>query len=199
MLYEVPTEAINTMEGKLVEEKSNKLLAEFPIIFEKPTALSPRRAQDHHIHLHPGAPPVSVRPYKQPQFQKNEIEKIVQNMLSQGLIKESCGPYSSPVILVKKKDGSWRMCVDYRALNSITIKDKFPILTDDELLSELKGSFVFSKLDLRSGYHQILINPSDTEKSVFHTHQGHYEFLVMPFGLTNVPTTFQATMNRVFK
>jgi hypothetical protein len=177
----------------------SNLLNRFHTLFEAPSSLPPPRPHDHRIHLIPDSSPVNVRPYRYPYYQKAEIEKQIAEMLQSGMIRPSRSPFSSLVLLVKKKDGSWRCCIDYRALNAITIKDRFPMPTIDELLDDLGSASWFSKLDLRQGFHQIRMHEDDIPKTAFRTHQGHYEYRVMPFGLSNAPSTFQAAMNDLLR
>jgi hypothetical protein len=136
-------------------------------------------------------------PYRYTPQQKDEIEKQIQEMLDSGIVQQSSIPFASAVLLVKKKDGEWSLCVDYRRLNSYTVKNRYPMPVFDEIVDELAGASVFSKLDHRSGYHQIRLREGDEPKTVFQTHHGHFEYRVMPFGLTGALATFQDFMNQL--
>ncbi|XP_061360057.1 uncharacterized protein LOC133304100 [Gastrolobium bilobum] len=156
-------------------QELDELLEEFQELFREPKGLPPRRAQDHAIVLKPGSQIANSRPYRYPPYQKTEIEKLVSELLDNGWIRHSVSPYASPVILVKKKNGSWRVCVDYRALNKHIVPDKFPMPVIEELLDELGGSKIFTKLDLKSGFNQISMREEDIPKTAFKTHEGHYD------------------------
>jgi hypothetical protein len=190
---QAPAVSTTTASSSLLDE----LLADFDDVFGEPHGLPPSRSRDHSITLMPGKPPVAVRPYRYPTLHKDELERQCAAMLDQGIIRRSSSAFSSPVLLVKKTDGSWRFYVNYRALNAITIKDAFPIPVVDELLDELHGARLFTKLDLRSGYHQVRMKWEDIDKTAFQTHDAFFEFLVMPFGLCNAPAPFQSLMNDV--
>ncbi|XP_074369633.1 uncharacterized protein LOC141711091 [Apium graveolens] len=151
------------------------------------------------IDLEPGTEPVSKAPYRMAPVEMKELARQLQELLEKGVIRPSVSPWGAPVLFVKKKDGSMRLCIDYRELNKLTIKNKYPLPRIDDLFDQLKGAKYFSKIDLRSGYHQLKIKPEDIPKTAFRTRYGHYEFLVMSFGLTNAPAAFMDLMNRIFK
>ena len=181
-------------------EKLREIIEEYRDVFPNalPKGRPPKRDIVHEINTEPGAEPVSRPPYRLSPAEQDEMEEQVKDLLAQGFIRPSSSPYGAPILFVPKKDGRWRMCIDYRALNKQTIKDVFPLPRIDSLLERLGQARVFTKLDLASGYHQIEVKEQHIGKTAFRTSRGHYEFLVMPFGLTNAPATFQRLMNRVF-
>ncbi|KAK9065033.1 hypothetical protein SSX86_016416 [Deinandra increscens subsp. villosa] len=187
----------SSKEGHNLDEQP--VVKEFPDVFpEELPGLPPEREVEFTIELLPGAEPISKAPYRMAPLELQELKEQLQELLDRGFIRPSVSPWGAPVLFVKKKDGSMRLCIDYRELNRVTIRNKYPLPRIDDLFDQLQGAKYFSKIDLRSGYHQLRVRSEDIPKTAFRTRYGHYEFLVMPFGLTNAPAVFMDLMNRVF-
>ncbi|GKA69642.1 putative reverse transcriptase domain-containing protein [Tanacetum coccineum] len=192
---------------KETEDKSEKkrledvpIVRDFPDVFpEDLPGLPPTRQVEFQIDLIPGAAPVARAPYRLAPSEMKELSEQLKELSDKGFIRPSSSPWGAPVLFVKKKDGSFRMCIDYRELNKLTVKNRYPLPRIDDLFDQLQGSSVYSKIDLRSGYHQLRVREEDIPKTAFRTRYGHYEFQVMPFGLTNAPAVFMDLMNRVCK
>ncbi|XP_070008549.1 uncharacterized protein [Nicotiana sylvestris] len=161
--------------------------------------IPPDRIIDFGIDVVPDTQPISIPPYRMAPVELRELKEQLKDLLDKGFIRPSVSPWGAPVLFVKKKDGSLRMCIDYRQLNKVTIKNRYPLPRIDNLFDQLQGEKFFSKIDLRSGYHQLKIRDKDIPKTAFWTRYGHYEFWVMSFGLTNAPATFMDLINRGFK
>ena len=176
------------------------IVKEFPDVFpDDILGLLPDREVEFTIDLIPGTEPISIPPYRIAPAELRELKAQIEELLSKGFIRPSISPWGAPVLFVKKKDGSLRLCIDYRQLNRVTICNQYPLPRINELFDQLQGSRVYSKIDLRSGYHQLRVQESDVPKTAFRTRYGHYEFLLMPFCLTNAPAAFMDLMNRVFQ
>ncbi|GJW90565.1 putative reverse transcriptase domain-containing protein [Tanacetum coccineum] len=184
--------------GKRLEDIPT--VREFPKVFlEDLPGLPPIRQVEFQIDLIPGATPVARAPYRLAPSEMQELSNQLQELADRGFIRPSTSPWGAPVLFVKKKDRSFRMCIDYRELNKLTIKNRYPLPRIDDLFDQLQGLSVYSKIDLRSGYHQLRVRDEDIPKTAFRTRYRHYEFQVMPFGLTNAPAVFMDLMNRVCK
>ncbi|GJR81560.1 putative nucleotidyltransferase, ribonuclease H [Tanacetum coccineum] len=191
----------------LMSTKANEpTLSDIPIVrdFEDVfpddlSGLPPQRQVEFRIDLIPGATPVAKSPYRLAPSEMQELSEQLQELQDKGFIRPSHSPWGAPVLFVKKKDGSFRMCIDYRELNKLTIKNRYPLPRIDDLFDQLQGARYFSKIDLRSGYHQLRVHDDDISKTAFRTRYGHFKFTVMPFGLTNAPVVFMDLMNRVCK
>jgi hypothetical protein len=185
------------LDGKSLEDI--RVVCEYPDVFPKESpGMPPNRDVEFVIDLFPGTAPISKRPYRLSSTQLLELEKQIKELLEKGFIRPSSSPWGAPVIFVEKKDGTQRMCVDYRLLNEVTIKNKYPLPRTEDLFDQMRGAKVFSNIDLHSGYHQMKIRWSDIPKTGFTTRYGLYEYTVMSFGLTNAPTYFMYLINKVF-
>jgi hypothetical protein len=186
-------------EAIIPEIQEIPVVCEFPDVFpEDLPGLPPERDVEFGIELKPGTTPISRRSYRMPPNELAELKTQLQDLLEKGFIRPSSSPWGCPAIFIKKKDQTLRMCMDYRHLNEVTIKNKYPLPRIDILFDQLTGARVFSKIDLRSDYHQIRIRPEDIPKTAFTTRYGLFEYLVMSFGLTNAPAHFTYLMNSVF-
>jgi len=175
--------------------RSIPVVGEYVDVFpDEVHGLPPNMDVDFTIDLVPGAGPVSMAPYRMAPAELAELKRYIEDLLAKKFIRPSASLRGGPMLLVKNKDGSSRLCVDYRQLNKLTINNKY---REDDLLDQLRGAEVFSKIDLRSGYHQILVKLEDVQKTTFRSRYGHYEYVVRPFGVTNAPTIFMDYMNRI--
>nr|GEZ05108.1 putative reverse transcriptase domain-containing protein [Tanacetum cinerariifolium] len=182
-------------EGKQL--KDVPVVRDYPEVFPKNfPGLPPVRPVELQIDLIPGAAPVARAPYRLDPSEMKELLEQLQELFEKGFIRPSSSPWGSPVLFVKKKDGSFRMCINYSDLNKLTVKNRYPLPRIDDLFDQLQGSNVYTKIDLRSGYHQLIVREQDVPKTSFRTRYGHYEFQVMQFGLTNAPAVFMDLMNR---
>ncbi|KAJ9537877.1 hypothetical protein OSB04_030610 [Centaurea solstitialis] len=185
-------------ESKKKTVKDVPVVCEFPDVFpEDLPGIPPERQVEFRIDLVPGAAPVAKTPYRLAPPEMQELSNQLEELLEKGFIRPSSSPWGAPILFVKKKDGTLRMCIDYRELNKLTVKNRYPLPRIDDLFDQLQGAAWFSKIDLRSGYHQLKVREEDVHKTAFRTRYGHYEFVVMPFGLTNAPAAFMDLMNRV--
>lgn len=191
---------VQEMKGEETEIDRIPLLKEFADVFpQEILGMPPVREVEFSIDLEPGTTPISKVPYRMAPKEMQELKTQLNELLEKGYIRPSASPWGAPVLFVKKNDGSLRLCIDYRGLNYVTIKNRYPLPRIDDLFDQLKGAGLFSKIDLRSGYHQIRIAEKDIPKTAFQTMYGDYEFTVMPFGLTNAPAVFMDLMHRVFR
>ncbi|KAJ0921089.1 putative nucleotidyltransferase, Ribonuclease H [Helianthus annuus] len=176
------------------------VISDYPEVFpEELPGLPPNRQVEFSIDIIPGAAPIARAPYRLAPTEMKELRTQLDDLLAKGFVRPSSSPWGAPILFVKKKDGSMRLCIDYRELNKVTIKNRYPLPRIDNLFDQLQGASYFSKIDLRSGYHQLKVKDEDVHKTAFRTRYGHFEFLVMPFGLTNAPAAFMDLMNRVCK
>ncbi|GJP59701.1 hypothetical protein CLOP_g14975 [Closterium sp. NIES-67] len=191
---------INKLCASVLDDLA-KIIREYPEIFpdDVPSGLPTERPQGHKIELERGAQPSVRTQWRLTQPKLHELRNLFDNLLAKGFIRPSTSPFAAPILFTPKKDGRLRMCTDYRAFNQVTLKSRFPIPRTDELIDNLRGARYFSKIDLRGGCHQIWVFADDCHKIVFRTRYGSYEYTVMPFRLTNAPSTFQLTMNGVFR
>ncbi|KAL0546184.1 hypothetical protein IC582_016090 [Cucumis melo] len=197
--WSILASVVDTREPE-VPLSSEPVVREYPDVFlDELPGLPPPREINFAIELEPGTAPISRAPYKMAPAELKELKVQLQELLDKGFIRPSVSPWEAPVLFVKKKDGSMRLCIDYRELNKVTVKNRYPLPRIDDLFDQLQGATVFSKIDLRSGYHQLRIRDSDIPKIALHSRYGHYEFIVMSFGLTNAHAVFMDLMNRVFK
>jgi hypothetical protein len=188
-----------TPKDKVSSIEDHEVLKEFKDVFQEVPGLPSKRDIDFSVNLMPGAAPMSKAPYRMSAPELKELQLQLEELLKNGYIRPSVSPWGAPVLFVKKKDGTLRLCIDFRQLNKVMVKNKYPLSRIDDLFDQLKDAKIFSKIDLISRYHQVRIKDEDINKTAFRTRYGHYEFTVVSFGLSNTPVVFMSLMNGVFR